>query len=146
MNIYQQRNSDDILTCKKKILTQLSDASVCGENLYKCLDTTGEYINPSTGQAVLSENLYNLTALLQTPEDTQTWSSIDKNEKFVDFLNSKKAYLEPAIEQCQDIADTVWDDFLAPIIANGTAYTFTLTYENGKFTGEADQGLTFSIK
>nr|MBQ0091424.1 hypothetical protein [Candidatus Enterousia merdequi] len=117
LNIYQQRNSDDILTCKKKILTQLSDASVCGENLYKCLDTTGEYINPSTGQAVLSENLYNLTALLQTPEDTQTWSSIDKNEKFVDFLNSKKAYLEPAIEQCQDIADTVWDEFLDDALA-----------------------------
>lgn len=36
--------------------------------------------------------------------------------------------------------------YTIPIIANGTAYTFTLTYENGKFTGEADQGLTFSIK
>lgn len=32
------------------------------------------------------------------------------------------------------------------IRANDTEYTFTLTYENGKFTGEADRGLTFSIK
>ena len=112
LNIYQQRNSDDILTCKKKILAQLSDASVCGENLYKCLDTTGQYINPSTGKAVLTKNLYNLTSLLKEPTGDEKWSKISQNEKFVKFLNSKKEFLEPAIEQCQDISDTVWKDFL----------------------------------
>lgn len=32
------------------------------------------------------------------------------------------------------------------IRANDTEYTFILTYENGKFSAEADEGLTFSIK
>ncbi len=117
LNIYQQRNSDDTLTCKKKILDQLSNTAVCGENLYKCLDTTGQYIDPSNGAAFLSEDLYNLTTLLQEPGADEQWSKIDKNEKFVNFLNSKKEFLEPAIEQCQDISDMVWKDFLDDALA-----------------------------
>ena len=117
LSIHQQRNSDDVLTCKKKILTQLSDASVCGEGLYKCLDTTGQYINPSTGQAFLSTNLYNLTTLLQEPVGEETWSKLTQNKSFVNFLNSKKSFLEPATEQCQNIADTVWKEFLNDALA-----------------------------
>lgn len=109
---YQQRNSDDTLTCKKKILDQLSETSVCGENLYKCLDMTGEYVDPSTGKAFLSENLYNLSTLLKEPTGDEKWSKITQNEPFVNFLKSKKKFLEPAIEQCQDIADTIWKEFL----------------------------------
>lgn len=117
LNIYQQRNSDDTLTCKKKILEQLSNTSVCGENLYKCLDTTGEYIDPSTGSAFLSENLYNLTNLLQEPVGEERWSKIPQNESFVKFLKSKKKFLTPAIEQCRDIADTIWNEFLDDALA-----------------------------
>lgn len=112
LNIYQQRNSDDTLTCKKKILEQLSDESVCGENLYKCLDMTGQYIDPSTGDAFLSGDLYNLANLLHEPDAGEKWSTVGQNEKFVNFLNSKKAFLEPAIEQCQDISDMIWKDFI----------------------------------
>jgi hypothetical protein len=35
----------------------------------------------------------------------------------VTYLNSKKKFLEPATEQCQDIADTVWKDFLNDALA-----------------------------
>ena len=112
LNIYQQRNSDDTLTCKKKILDQLSDASVCGENLHKCLDMTGKYIDPSNGKAFLSADLSELTTLLQEPTGDEKWSTITQNESFVNFLKSKKTFLEPAIAQCQDISDTIWKDFL----------------------------------
>ena len=114
---HQQRNSDDILTCKKKVLEQLSDSAVCGENLYKCLDTTGQYINPASGQAFLSTDLYNLTNLLQEPTGGEKWSNVSQNESFVSFLNSKKEFLEPAIAQCEDISDTVWKDFLDDALA-----------------------------
>ena len=109
---HQQRNSDDILTCKKKILEQLYDDSVCGAKLYKCLDMTGEYIDPSTGNAFLSTNLYNLTNLLQEPSADEKWSKLTKNEPFVNFLTTKKEFLKPAVKQCEDISDTVWKDFL----------------------------------
>ena len=117
LNVYQQRNSDDTLACKKKILTQLSDTAVCGENLYKCLDTTGQYIDPSTGSAFLSENLYNLTTLIQEPGAGEKWSKVAQNESFVSFLNSKRKFLEPATEQCQDLSDMVWKEFLDDALA-----------------------------
>lgn len=117
LNNYQQRNSDDTLTCKKKILAQLSEPAVCGEKLYKCLDTTGQYIDPSTGEAFLSEELYNLTNLLREPNSDERWSGISQNENFVKFLNSKKEFLEPAMKQCEDISDTVWKEFLDDALA-----------------------------
>lgn len=117
LNAYQQRNSDDVLTCKKKMLEQLSDESVCGKNLYKCLDTTGQYINPSTGEAFLSENLYNLSTLLTTPAENETWAKVGQNDKFVSFLTTKKKFLESAMEQCQDMADTIWKEFIGDALA-----------------------------
>ena len=117
LNLYQQKNSDDILTCKKKILTQLSDNAVCGEDLHKCLDTTGQYINPSDGSAFLSSELHNLSTLLQEPGTEEKWSTVAQNESFVKFLNTKKEFLEPATEQCEEIADVVWQDFLEDALA-----------------------------
>ena len=117
LNAYQQRNSDDILTCKKKILEQLSDDSVCGQDLYKCLDTSGQYINPSTGEAFLSQDLYKMTELLTAPSGNLTWSKMPQNEKFVSFLNSKKSFLKTATEQCQDLSEVVWKDFLDDALA-----------------------------
>ena len=117
LNVYQQHNSDDTLACKRKILNQLYNTSVCGENLYKCLDMSGQYVDPSTGKAFLSENLSELTSLLQEPGSGERWSKIQKNESFVKYLDSKKKFLEPATEQCQDIADMVWQDFLDDALA-----------------------------
>ena len=117
LNVYQQHNSDDTLTCKKKILNQLYDTSVCGENLYKCLDMSGKYVDPSTGKAFLSEDLGELTSLLKEPASGERWSKVQQNDSFVKFLDSKKKFLESATKQCQDIADTVWQDFLDDALA-----------------------------
>ena len=117
LSIYQQRNSDDILTCKKKMLDMLTDSSVCGEGLGKCLDISGKYIDPSTGEAILTTNLAELASLIIRPDANQTWTNAPGNEKFVTYLNSKKKFLEPAMENCQDIADNVWDAFIEDALA-----------------------------
>ena len=117
LSIYQQRNSDDILTCKKKMLDMLTDSSVCGESLGKCLDISGKYIDPSTGEAILTTNLAELASLIVRPDANQTWTNAPGNEKFVTYLNSKKKFLEPAMENCQDIADNVWDAFIEDALA-----------------------------
>ena len=117
LDIYQKRNSDDILTCKKKMLDMLTDSSVCGENLEKCLDISGKYIDPSTGEAFLTVNLVELGSLITRPEANQTWTSAPGNSKFVSYLDSKKIFLESATENCQDIADYVWDDFIEDALA-----------------------------
>ena len=112
LNVYQDKNSDDILTCKKKMLDMLTNSSVCGTNLIKCLDTTGQYIDPTTGEAFLTTNLANLNYLITRPSANQTWVGMPGNEKFVSYLNSKRQYLAPATEHCQDISDYVWNDFI----------------------------------
>lgn len=117
LDIYQKRNSDDILTCKSKMLAMLTDSTVCGDNLGKCLDTTGRYIDPSTGEAFLTVDLANLNNLITRPDTDQTWTSVPGNQVFVTYLNSKKKFLEPAMENCQDIADTVWDAFIEDALA-----------------------------
>lgn len=117
LDIYQKRNSDDILTCKKKMLDMLTDSSVCGSNLEKCLDISGKYIDPSTGEAILTIDLVNLGNLITRPDTNQTWTSAPGNDKFISYLDSKKKFLEPAMENCQDIADYVWDEFIEDALA-----------------------------
>ena len=112
LDAYQKANSDDILTCKRKMLAMLSDSTVCGENLGKCLDISGQYIDPSTGEAFLRTDLPNLGALISRPEPGESWTSVPGNADFVDFINSKKKFLEPAMENCKDISTTVWNEFV----------------------------------
>ena len=112
LNVYQTNNADDILTCKTKMLDMLTDSTVCGTDLGKCLDITGQYIDPSTGEAFLSSDLADLGTLISRPDVNETWSSAPGNATFVRFLNSKKKFLEPAMEHCVDIADTVWNAFV----------------------------------
>ena len=117
LNVYQDKNSDDILTCKSKMLEMLTDNSVCGKDMYKCLDTTGQYIDPSTGEAFLTVNLANLANLITRPTGNKTWTNMPGNEKFVSYLNSKKKFLAPAMEHCQDISDYVWTAFIEDALA-----------------------------
>ena len=117
LDIYQKRNSDDILTCKKKMLDMLTDTSVCGKNLEKCLDISGKYIDPSTGDAILTSDLSNLGNLITRPSGEQSWITMPGNEKFVSYLESKKIFLESATENCQDISDYVWDTFIEDALA-----------------------------
>ena len=117
LDIHQKRNSDDILTCKRKMLDMLTDSTVCGADMGKCLDTTGRYIDPTTGTAFLTTELYNLASLISRPESGQTWRTAPGNDRFITFLNSKKKFLEPAMENCQDISDYVWDGFIDDALA-----------------------------
>lgn len=117
LDIYQKRNSDDILTCKRKMLDMLTDSSVCGIDMGKCLDTTGRYIDPTTGSAFLTTELSNLATLISRPDTGQTWRTAPGNDRFVTFLNSKRKFLEPAMENCQNISDYVWDEFIDDALA-----------------------------
>lgn len=117
LDIHQKRNSDDILTCKSKMLEMLTDSTVCGSDMQKCLDISGQYIDPTTGEAFLSANLSNLSKLIVRPVENKTWTDMPGNEKFVTFLDGKKKFLEPAMENCQDVSDYVWDSFIEDALA-----------------------------
>ena len=117
LDAYQTRNSDDLLTCKRKMLEMLTDTTVCGTKMEKCLDMTGRYIDPTTGAAFLSVNLADLDNMITRPGVNQTWTSANSSGKFITFLNDRKKYLNTATEHCEDIADTVWDAFIEDALA-----------------------------
>ena len=117
LNNYQENNADDILTCKSKMLNMLTNTNVCGDNLTKCLDISGRYINPTTGEAFLSPELVNLSTLITRPTNTDSWAKTPKNSAFVSYLNGKKKYIEPATKNCESIADDVWDVFIEDALA-----------------------------
>ena len=117
LDAYQTRNSDDLLTCKRKMLEMLTDTTVCGAKMEKCLDMTGRYIDPTTGAAFLSVNLADLDNMITRPGANQTWTSANSSGKFITFLNDRKKYLNTATEHCEGIADTVWDAFVEDALA-----------------------------
>ena len=117
LNNQQTRNSDDILACKKKMLEALSDSSVCGEDMSKCLDWSGKYINPATGEAILTSDLNQLANMITRPTGDDKWVRSSSNKKFVTFLETKKKYIEPAMVNCESLQDTVWNNFLEDALA-----------------------------
>ena len=117
LDTYQNKNSDDILTCKRKMLDMLTNSTVCGTDLQQCLDMTGKYIDPTSGSAFLTLNLADLDNLITRPDQNQTWTSANSGSAFVTYLNNKKKFLEPAMEHCVDIADSVWDAFIEDALA-----------------------------
>ena len=117
LNNQQTRNSDDILACKKKMLDALSDSAVCGEDMGKCLDWSGKYINPATGSAILTSDLNQLVNMIRRPTGDEKWAKAGANNKFVTFLESKKKYIEPAMKNCESLESAVWTSFLEDALA-----------------------------
>jgi len=112
LNNQQTRNSDDVLACKKKMLDALTDSSVCGEDMGKCLDWSGKYINPANGAAILTSDLSQLKNMIRRPTGDEKWVKAGTNKKFVTFLETKKKYIEPAMKNCESLESSVWAAFL----------------------------------
>ncbi len=150
LDAYQTRNSDDLLTCKRKMLEMLTDTTVCGAKMEKCLDMTGRYIDPTTGAAFLSVNLADLDNMITRPGVNQTWTSANSSGKFITFLNDRKKYLNTATEHCENIADTVWnafvEDALAQIKLAQTAKLEEIRQACTKLTAECLDSATDSIE
>ena len=117
LDIHQKRNSDDILTCKKKCWPSCRKHQFAATTWKSVLICRAAILTRQTGQAFLTTDLVNLSSLITRPEGDQTWTSAPGNDRFVSYLNSKKKYLEPAMENCQDISDYVWDEFIEDALA-----------------------------
>ncbi|MDR2268724.1 MAG: hypothetical protein LBD94_00895 [Rickettsiales bacterium] len=114
---YQTRNSGDMVGCTKQMMEVMNTDSVCGENLGKCLDWSGKYIDPLTGSAILSENLAKLGNILTMPGGDGKWATIESNADMIRFLESKKTYIEPAMKNCEEIQTAVWENFIEYALA-----------------------------
>lgn len=103
---YRAHNSADVNECLSKVQTAMTMETACGADYKRCMDPTGLYINPSTGDPIYSPLLFKLVEVinLYDPNDS-------KNADFDKYLDEKKMFATTALDSCRDIADTVWTEF-----------------------------------
>lgn len=105
---YRSHNSSDVNECIAKVKSAITADTACGANYKKCLDYTGAYINVNTGEPIYSPRLFNLTSQIVLPEGDDI---LGANTQFDNFLESKKVFATDALDTCQGIARTVWEEF-----------------------------------
>ena len=109
---YRNHNSADVNECMARVKTALTADTACGENYKRCLDgETGVYINPTTGDAIYTPRLYNLTSLINLSGNINDSDILLQNPSFNSFLDSKRNRAATALDTCRAIADTVWTEF-----------------------------------
>ena len=106
---YRSHNSADVNECITKVKNALTNEVACGTNYKKCLDYTGAYINPNTGDAIYSPRLFQLQNLILL--DGTSDDVLGQNPQFNSFLDSKKMFAETALDTCRDLSDIVWEEF-----------------------------------
>ncbi len=107
---YQSHNSADVNDCIASVKTAMSNENACGANYSRCLDPTGLYVVPSTGEVIYSSKLHELTSLI-TLSGNMDSDILLENRQFNSFLDEKKMYAESALDTCRDISATVWEEF-----------------------------------
>lgn len=108
---YKSHNSDDVNTCIANVRAAIQSDAACGANYKRCLDYTGAYINQSTGEAIYSPRLFQLSNLITLPGVDGSSDVLSVNREFDDFLDSRRMFAETALDTCRDISDTVWEEF-----------------------------------
>ena len=107
---YRSHNSADVNECITKVRSAVTADAACGANYKRCLDYTGAYINPSTGEAIYSPRLFQLADLINL-SGADGSDILAENEQFNKFLESRKIFANAALDTCRDISKTVWTEF-----------------------------------
>ena len=110
---YNAHNSTSINDCVAAVRTNLTADTACGPDYVHCLDITGLYLNRQTGEPIYSSNFFKLNQQLTITGNVLT--SPD-NSQLIAELNRKKNYATKSLEECRDISDEVWDEFLRTAI------------------------------
>ncbi len=105
---YEAHNSSDVNECLAEVEDALRQSTACGPNYEKCMDYTGQYINPNTGKPIYSQALFGLNNLIVLNGSSDILST---NPKFNSWLDNKKIFAETALDSCRDNADVVWEEF-----------------------------------
>ena len=110
---YDAHNSSSINECISMVRQDVTSDAACGDGYIHCLDTTGLYLNKSTGEPIYSSNFYQLGSTLSLSGDVLTNQT---NRTLVSELNRKRIFAEHSLDTCRDLADEVWDEFMRQAI------------------------------
>lgn len=108
---YRSHNSADVNECIAKVKTAITADTACGANYKKCLDYTGAYVDPNTGDPIYSPRLFELENLITLNGVKGNTDVLSQNGKFNSFLETRKMFATTALDSCRDISTTVWQEF-----------------------------------
>ena len=111
---YRAHNSTDVNECLSKVRTSMLADTACGESYKRCLDPTGAYVSPATGEPIYSPRLFQLEKTISLPGVTENGVSTDilgVNDIYNKFLDGYRMYVTAALDSCRNIADFVWTEF-----------------------------------
>lgn len=108
---YRSHNSADVNECIAKVKTAITADTACGANYKKCLDYTGAYVDPNTGDPIYSPRLFELENLITLDGVKGNTDVLSQNGKFNSFLETRKMFATTALDSCRDISATVWQEF-----------------------------------
>lgn len=110
---YDAHNSSSINDCIAMVRRDITADAACGQDYVHCLDTTGLYLNRTTGEPIYSSNFYQLGSTLSLSNNILT---NDTNRNLVLELNRKRMFAANSLDSCRDLADEVWDEFMRQAI------------------------------
>ena len=108
---YRAHNSADVNQCLDKVRAAMLAETACGANYKRCLDYSGAYINPSTGEPIYTQRLFELQNLILLTGANGDMDILGQNKNFNEFLESRKMFANTALDSCRDIAPVVWEEF-----------------------------------
>ena len=110
---YDAHNSSSINDCIAMVRQDVTADTACGAGYVHCLDTTGLYLNKTTGEPIYTSNFYQLGSTISLSGDVLTNQT---NRTLVAELNRKRIFAEHSLDTCRDLADEVWDEFMRQAI------------------------------
>lgn len=110
---YNAHNSTSINDCVAKVRVDITADTACGKDYIHCLDTSGLYLNKSTGEPIYSPDFYQLETMASLTGDILKNQT---NRLLVAELNRKRVFAEKSLSTCTDLADEVWDEFMRQAI------------------------------
>lgn len=105
---YRAHNSADVNECIDKVRTAILADTACGTNYHRCLDYSGLFISQTTGDVIYGPQLFKLAEQI-TLDGTS--DILGANGGFNQFLDTKRAYANKALDSCRDNAELVWNEF-----------------------------------
>ena len=108
---YRAHNSQDVNECLDKVRSAMLAETACGPNYKRCLDYSGAYINQSTGEPIYTQRLFELADLIKLDGASGDMDVLGQNDKFNEFLDSRKMFATTALDSCRSISDLVWTEF-----------------------------------
>ena len=108
---YRAHNSQDVNECLTRVRDAITNEVACGASYKRCLDYSGKYVRPETGEVIYSSTLFQLADQIVLSGGAEVTDILGANPNYNMFLDSKKMFANTALDSCRDISELVWTEF-----------------------------------